>query len=283
MAFGIAALVLCLVLVPPINVIHAGKAKVRVGYCGALSEIDAVKAAGFDYVELRTSELAALSDVEYGRVAAKIKQTGIPVPVTYLFIPVNIRLTGLSIDKAQQMTYVRRAFERVSKLGTHVVTFGSGPARQVPDGFSKEEAFRQLVEFGKRIAPEARGRGITIVIEPQRRQECNIINTAAEGLELVQAVNDPNFQLMVDFYHLAVEKEDPAIIIKARDHIKHLHMANPCGRVFPLKWEEFNYAPFFENLRKIGYAKTISVEARTSDFESDAPRAIGLLRRAFTR
>ena len=39
--------------------------KVQVGYCSTLKNIDAAKAAGFDYVELGTSEIAALSDDEY--------------------------------------------------------------------------------------------------------------------------------------------------------------------------------------------------------------------------
>ena len=48
------------------------------------------------------------------------------------------------------------AWARLARLGTQIVVFGSGGARRVPEGFSKEEAFKQLVEFGKRIAPEAR-------------------------------------------------------------------------------------------------------------------------------
>lgn len=106
--------------------------------------------------------------------------------MTYLFIPGSIRLTGPKIDKRQQMEYVRRAFDRVSRLGARVITFGSGAARQIPDGPSKQEAL--LVEFCKRKAPEARK--LTIAIEPQRRQECNIINSVSEALELVTAVND---------------------------------------------------------------------------------------------
>jgi sugar phosphate isomerase/epimerase len=51
--------------------------------------------------------------------------------------------------------------------------------------------------------------------------------------------------------------------------------------VFPRKWEEFDYAPFFAVLQKIGYDKRISVEASTQDFPTDAPLAIALLRRAF--
>ena len=123
--------------------------------------------------------------------------------------------------------------------------------------------------------------GITVVTEPLRRQETNIINTAAEGFALVKAIAHPNFELLVDFYHLASEKEDPQIILEARDHIRHLHMANPQGRVFPLTWDEFDYAPFFANLRTIGYAGRMSIEASSPDVPAQAPKSIELLRRAF--
>jgi D-psicose/D-tagatose/L-ribulose 3-epimerase len=257
--------------------------KVQVGYCSALKNIDAAKAAGFDYLELGTSEIAALSDEEYEKAVAHIKQVGLPVPVTNLFLPAALKVTGPQIDRDQQMAYVKKAFARLSRLGTEIVVFGSGGARRVPDGFPKEDAFKQLVEFGKRIAPEARAHGLTVAIEPLRREETNIINSAAEGLELVTAIGDPNFQLMVDFYHLASEKEDPEIVVRAKEHIRHLHMANPQGRVFPLEWDEYDYAPFFATLRKIGYARRISVEASAKDFSSEAPKAIALLRRAFER
>jgi sugar phosphate isomerase/epimerase len=58
-------------------------------------------------------------------------------------------------------------------------------------------------------------------------------------------------------------------------------MANPTGRVFPLKWDEYDYTKFFEDLKAIGYSGRISVEASTKDFAADAPQAIALLRRAF--
>jgi sugar phosphate isomerase/epimerase len=179
------------------------------------------------------------------------------------------------------MAHVHKALTRLATLGTEIVVFGSGGSRRVPEGFPREDAVRQLVDFGRRVAREARANGITIAIEPLRTQETNIINTAAEGLDLVNAIGDPNFQLMIDFYHLASEHEDPAIVLKARDHIRHLHMANPQGRVFPQAWDEFDYAPFFANLRAIGYDKRISVEASTTDLETQGPRAVALLRRAF--
>ena len=253
---------------------------VRIGYCGGISDIDAVRAAGFDYIELRTAEIANLSDADYDRLVERMRATGFPVPTTYQFILGKMKITGPHINNDEETAYFRKALDRVAKLGAHTVVVGSGTARQYPEGFSKEEAFRQLVDFFKRLAPEARSRQIVIAIEPLRREESNIVNSMGEGLQLVEAVNDPNIQLNLDFYHLESEKEDPAIILKATNHIAHVHMANPINRVFPLKWDEYNYAPFFENLRKIGYDKEISVEASTKDFPNEAPRAIAFLRNA---
>ena len=261
----------------------AGTAQIRgiqVGYCTRLAGLEAAKAAGFDYVELATSEIAGLSDAEFDQAAARIRQAGLPVPAMNLFLPATLKVTGPDVDRDQQMAYVKKAFARLQQLGTTIVVFGSGGARQVPAGFSKEEATRQLVEFGRRIAPEARARGITVAIEPLRTEETNIVNSAAEGLALVEAIGDPNFQLMVDFYHLASVKEDPSIIVRARGHIRHLHMANPEGRVFPRGAAEYGYAAFFAALRTIGYDGRISVEASTKDLGSDAPLAIALLRKA---
>jgi sugar phosphate isomerase/epimerase len=254
---------------------------VQVGYCTPLRAIDAAKSVVFDYVELSTSEIAGLSDADFEQAAAHVRQVGLPVPVTNLFLPAALKVTGPDVDRARQMAYVTKAFARLERLGTQIVVFGSGGARRVPDGFPKEQAFQQLVEFGRRIAPEARAHGITIAIEPLRRAETNIINSAAEGLSLVNAIDDPNFQLMVDFYHLASEEEDPAIIVRAGSHIRHLHVANPNGRVFPRTRDEYDYAPFFAALRTIGYDKRISVEASTQNFPADAPLAIALLRRGF--
>jgi D-psicose/D-tagatose/L-ribulose 3-epimerase len=253
--------------------------QIQVGYCTSLKNVEAAKAAGFDYIELAVSEIAALSDSEFEQAAARIR-AGLPVPAMNLFLPGTLKVTGPAIDREQQMAYVKKAFSRLQRLGTTIVIFGSGPARRVPDGFPKEQAFQQLVEFGRRIAPEARARGITIAVEPQRPEETNIINSAAEGLALVTAIDDPNFQLMIDFYHFASVKEDPAIVARAGDHIRHLHTANPDGRVFPRTWDEYNYAPFFAALRSIGYDKRISIEASTTDLGADAPIAIALLRSA---
>jgi len=276
----IVAVALCALAIPAPR---QTAATVRVGYCTRLNALDATKTAGFDYAELSATEIAQLTDEEFEATVTRLKALGLPTPAANLFIPQTIHLTGPDTKPDEQMAHVKKVVSRLSRLGTQIIVFGSGGARRVPEGFSKDEAFKQLVDFGRRAAREARPYGITITIEPLRKQETNIINSAAEGLDLVNAIDDPNFQLMIDFYHLASEHEDPGIVLRAREHIRHLHMANPQGRVIPQKWEEFDYAPFFANLRAIGYDKRISVEVSgTPDLPGQAPAAIALLRRAFT-
>lgn len=256
-------------------------AAVPVGYCTGLANVAAARAAGFDYVELGVTEIAGLADDRFETAASELARAGMPTPTANLFLPSTLKVTGPEIDPDAQMAYVRRALDRVKRLGVELVVFGSGGARRVPDGFARAEAFAQLVDFGRRAAVEARARGIVLVVEPLRREETNIINSAAEGLSLVKAVDHPNFQLMIDFYHLASEREDPAIVFEARGHLRHLHMANPRGRVFPRDWSEYDYAAFFTDLRLVGYRGRISVEASTTALQADAPMAIALLKKAF--
>ena len=67
----------------------------------------------------------------------------------------------------------------------------------------KDEAFSRLVSVSRRIiASIASGNGITVLVEPLRRGECNIINTVEEGAGLCEAVDDQSFSLMADIYHM---------------------------------------------------------------------------------
>jgi sugar phosphate isomerase/epimerase len=263
---------------PAARSLFARAGSLQIGLCTPLSNVAAARAAGFDYAEPGTTEIAALADADFEAAARTIAAAGLPTPVANLFLPAALKVTGPAVDVAAQQAYVAKAFDRVARLGVRTVVFGSGGARRVPEGFPREEAVGQLIAFGRRIAPLAKARGITVAVEPLRREETNIINSVAEGLELVETIDDSAFQLMVDFYHLASEHENPDIIVRAGTRVRHIHMANPNGRVFPLVWDEFEYEPFFAALRRIGYGGRISVEASTRDLATEGPRAIALLR-----
>lgn len=252
---------------------------IRVGVCLDADKFEAARAAGFDYVEINASRVAALTDEEFRQLADRAARIGIPVEAANVFIPGAIKLTGPEVDPARQAAHLELTLGRLEKLGVKAVVLGSGGARRVPDGFSRDEAWAQLVDFCRRLAPMARAHGITIAIEPLRRQETNIINTAREGLALVKTVDRPEIQLLVDYYHMAEEGESADILLEAGKAVVHTHIANPKGRVYPLDSAESNYGPFFGNLCTIGYAGRLSIEASTKDFAADAPVALAMLRK----
>jgi sugar phosphate isomerase/epimerase len=254
--------------------------RVQIGVCLDFDKFEAAQAAGFDYVEVNASQVAALTDDEFRQLERRAAQLGIPVAAANVFLPGAIKLTGPDVDPARQMAYVIATLGRLKRLGVKVQVLGSGGARRVPDGFPRDEAFVQLVDFCRRIAPVAHDNGITIVVEPLRKQETNIINTAREGLALVRAVDRPEIRLLVDYYHLTEEGENADIIAEAGPLLAHAHIANPKGRVFPLSADESAYEGFFSNLCKVGYQGRLSIEASTTDFASQAPQAIALLRKA---
>jgi D-psicose/D-tagatose/L-ribulose 3-epimerase len=276
---GLRFVLACAALVAPARTeaAEAAEPAVKIGYC--TDDLEQAKAAGFDYAEVGVRTFTALSEGDFAKLLVRHKAVGLPTPVGYLFLPTDMKVTGP--DEAREMDYVRRALQRSQRLGIDIIVFGSGPARRVPEGFPQKRAFQQLVAFAKRIAPEAQKQGIVLSVEAQRKEETNIINTTAEAITWVEAVDHPSFQVMVDFFHLAFAKEDPTVLTRAK-RIAHVHFANPTGRVFPRDAAEYDYAGFFENLRKIGYRGRISIEARTSDLAADGPKAIAFLRSAYT-
>jgi sugar phosphate isomerase/epimerase len=139
-------------------------------------------------------------------------------------------------------------------------------------------------DFGRRAAVEAQRHASPIAVEPLRRQETNIINSAGGRARAGQRDRSSQLQLMIDFYHLASEREDPAIVLKAREHIRHLHMANPQGRVFPLAVGRIRLRAILrEPSSRSATTSASASRPRPRISPSKAPRAIALVRQAFER
>lgn len=257
---------------------RADSTNLTIGY--ATSDFAAAKAAGFDYAEVRIRDFMKYPDAVFAQFAASSRSNGLPLTTGNLFLPPELKVVGPGVKMNAVTNYFIKALDRCHALGVTKIVWGSGESRRAPEGYSREQAFDQLVALAKFLAPEAKKRGIVVVVEPVRKAESNTINTAAEGLRWVEAVNHPNFELLVDIFHLTEENEDAAILVKAGAHLQHIHMANPKGRVFPLSAEEFDYAPFFGALKKIGYHGTITIEAKTEKLSDEGPKAIKFLRAA---
>ena len=259
----------------------------RIGCCGSMISpatdatgievLEPLAALGFDYIELSLSDLTALSEEKFLELAARLARCGLRCESCNNFFPSRVRLTGPEARLSAALDHAGEALARAARLGVRVIVFGSSGAKNVPPGFPREEAWRQIVNLLQLLGPLAERHGITIVIEPISRPESNLVNRAADGLRLVREVDHPSVQLLVDYYHLMTEREDPEIVLEARTAIHHVHFAKVEGRAFPTQFEAA-YARFFDYLRQIQYSGRCSIEAYTRDFANDAPRALAVLR-----
>lgn len=245
--------------------------------------VERLAGLGFDYIELPLAEMSALSEGAFAALAERVERSGIRCEVCNNFFPKGMRLTGPHIDKAAIRSYVELAIGRAARLGVEVIVFGSGPAKQVPEGYPPEQGYRQVVELLREIAPRAEQQGIAIAIEPLRSAECNLINTFAEGCRLAGDVNSPNVKVLVDYYHLSQESEPVEHVARdGKAYLRHVHFARSLGRAFPAAADGDDCAPFFHALKGAEYNRRISLEAYTDDFDAQAPAALAFFRRQFT-
>jgi sugar phosphate isomerase/epimerase len=247
-----------------------------------IESVETAAALGFDYVELSLADMAALDAASFERLAARVSASGLRCEACNNFFPPRVRLTGETADPDTALAYAAAALERAARLGVEVVVLGSSGAKNVPPGFPLRAARAQLRALLQGLGPLAASHGITIVLEPISRPEANFINRAAEALALVMEVGHAHIRLLIDYYHLAKEGEQPEIIRTAGSAVRHLHFASPGARAFPTLWEA-PYGAFFQAIADIGYDARLSIEAFTSDFAAEAPPALALLRAAISR
>ena len=263
----------------------------KIGYClnmvatcpdGTGAEhLGTLKKLGYDYVELPCAEVAALDDEAFDALAAKVSETGVPCEASNNFFPPSVRLTGPDANSEKADSYVRRALSRLEHLGAKTVVFGSGAAKNVPASWPMEDGYAQVIGLLKRISPIAEEHGITIVIEPLRAAECNLINSFVDGVCLARDVNLENVRVLVDYYHLRVMDEPEwHLAVWGSEFLRHVHFAQLEKRHCPsLSRLDAHYQPFFDALKKAGYDARISCEAYTAgNFEADAAAAIEFLR-----
>lgn len=247
-----------------------------------LRDIDQIAAWGFDYVEPQVIKVMLLNDAEFQARSDHARAARIHVEAMNSLTPADLKVVGPAVDRTRVRDYVQKALSRAETLGAKVVVFGSGDSRRVPEGFSRERAWLQLVEFLHMLGDEiTRNRyEMVIGIEALRHEESNIVNTTAEAYNLAVQANHPKVHIIVDFFHLASEGEDPAIIPYLKDQIVHLHFADASrGRMYPrVEFTHPLYRPFFEAIRQIGYQGRISLEAYTNDFQVDAPAGLKAIR-----
>jgi len=253
----------------------------RFGICTKAQRAPELRLAGADFVEENVqSYLQGLVDDAQWEGLKIARNSTLPILAANSLLPVDLKIVGPEVDFENLRGYIAKAVERAQKVGMKILVFGSGAARNVPEGFDRQRAIGQIVKFCG-MAAELCGRaGLTLVAEPLNRGECNIINTVAEAMTFVKEVNQRHFQCLVDSFHFWMENESLEVLEKAMPSIRHVHVADKDGRVAPGESGTADYRPFFAVLKRANYQGLVSVEAlEFNDFETMGKRVITFLHR----
>lgn len=240
--------------------------------------IDEIAAMGYDYIEGRFNLFTECDEELVEKMRAALERTGLKCEACNCFIPGNMKITGSNVDEDALRAYIEKGMSGASKLGCKIVVFGSGGARNIPEEITREEGENQIVHFLRDIvAPIAEKYDITVVTEPLRSSDSNVLNTVKEAVAMADRVCRPNIASLGDLFHMYAENETPESLSAFSGKVKHCHIADVTDRSYPFIGDEYDYKRFVDMMEKIG-CERCSVEGSTKNYVDDSKKAIELLR-----
>ena len=269
----------------------AGGAKILFGACRGPNDAALLKRVGYDFWEWGVgAAFDPTKDAEWWkRQRDFILSQPLPLRSCNGFLPGTFRLTGPNADHAPALAYAETAVRRADEVGVKTLVFGSGGARNVPgDITAKDAKDRPDTEKGRdqyrdfcaalcrRVADL---KTTTVVVEPLRPRESNIVNYVWQGLQICEEVGSPRLAQLADIFHMMMGRESACSIRLAGARLKHCHVASYETRQFPGSDPATveRLRPYFDALKAIGYEGGVSCECgwgRKEDLEKNFETAL---------
>lgn len=188
-----------------------------------LSLIDKCADVGVDFIEI---PLIDLDLFDARAISDRLQQRNLDA-VTSTVLSKNTDIS--STDKtiwAQGIQYLKDCVKATADIGA---TSFSGV---IYSEFARKEHIAPTQENWdcaanalREVAIYAEDVGVTVGIEPVNRYETNLINTAAQGVQLKTMIDRPNIRIHLDTYHMNIEEKNfyDATMLAGKDLI-HYHL-----------------------------------------------------------
>ena len=173
-------------------------------------------------------------------------------------------LTLFESDETRREThaYLSHIIQLCAKLGAGPLVFGSPKNRRRGD-VPHDEAFAVAVEFFDDLADIAQAEDTCLVFEANPPQYgADFCTTAAGAIDLVSAVNHPNFRLHLDTACMTLAGDPLPEAFAASPLLQHFHISAP-NLDPPSATDGVDHAAFAKMLRKHRPAGWVSLEMKT--------------------
>jgi sugar phosphate isomerase/epimerase len=216
------------------------------------------KALGFDGVEVFPPDADA---VDPDDLATLLTDSGLSLAAVGTGAGwVKHKLSLTSPDPAvhgRAMAFVEEMIEFAAGLGAPVI-IGSVQGR-ADSAATRETTLGYLSQALLNLGLYAARFHVPLLYEPLNRYETNLVNTLADGVNLLKGLATTNVKLLADLYHMNIEETDLAAAIRsAGSFVGHVHFADSNRRAAGMGHTDF--APVVAALREIGYAGYLSAE-----------------------
>ena len=243
---------------------------------------------GYDGVELAPFTLGeTASDItaaERKRIRAAALNAGIEIVGLHWLL---VKPAGLYINhphinvREATRNYLKELIDLCGDLGGKVLVHGSPQQRNVKEEWDPVATWQHARETFQICAEAAQSRGVYYCLEALTTADTNFINTIDEAMRMVDEVDHPNFQTMLDCrsIHASTQSKLPRALkaALATGRLKHVHLNDPNGR--GPGFGDLQFAPLLKILHEADYQGYVSVEV--FDFAPDpqtiASRSIGYL------
>lgn len=215
---------------------------------------------GFDLIEAPALDHRAI-DVDFTR--RQLEQNGIGITLSFGLDDATDISSGdpecLARGEARMMEVISLARDLKA---THIcgIIYSAFKKYSVPP---KREGIERSLPVLARAAEEAAKSGITLGLEVVNRYESNVLNTAAQAVDMCKRIGQPNLKVHLDVYHMNIEEADiEAAIIETGPYIGYFHTGDS-NRGY-LGTGTIDLPRVFKALVRSGYEGPITFESFSS-------------------
>ncbi len=140
----------------------------------------------------------------------------------------QLKLSYTDPEEKIRKEAIRRTKEIIDFAGYLGADINIGRIRgQYSRELEKHETWNLAKEAFKEISIYAQEKNVRIALETVTIMQTNFINTLEEGLKMVKDVDEENFRLMMDVFHLNLEEKNVYEAIKKyQPYNIHVHLAD---------------------------------------------------------
>lgn len=225
-----------------------------------------IKEMGYDAVEIPV-EYPEMIDGK--KVKEALTQNGLKAVVCGAFGPTRDFTHDDPAFHQTCLDYISQCFELCN---TWEAEFLAGPmysavgkARMCSPEQRNTEWERAVTNLHK-VCQMAASHGLKIALEPLNRFESDMVNTVEDVVKLIQDINHPAANIMVDVFHMNIEEADmEKAVTLAGDNLIHVQVADNY-RGTPgtgqTRWDAL-----IRGLQAVDYQRVVSIESFTPEIK----------------